>query len=138
MKLNHECVRDVLMYLEKQDYFVASDNYIADFAPISIEQIVAELPDYTQEEIFYTAFNLAQAGYIDALCEDSDFSVCHYDINYITFQGHEFLERIKDDSHWSSVKKGLSAVRDYSLSAIGSIAQGITGSLIDAYIKSKG
>ncbi|MDD6642719.1 MAG: DUF2513 domain-containing protein [Firmicutes bacterium] len=137
MVLNYECVRDVLLYLEAQDYFIPTDSGVVEYCPVCIEQICSDLPDYGESDVFYTLFNLGQAGYIDTTMLDSDNGIMDIRVNYITFQGHEFLSKIKDNGHWSSVKKGLSVVRDCSLSAIGAIAQGITGALIDSYIKAK-
>ena len=138
MVLNYECVRDVLLYLEKQDYFIATDDDVAEYCPVQIEQIRSDLPGYEESDVFYALFNLEQAGYIDATAIDHDGGIRSYMVNYITFQGHEFLSKIKDSGHWASVKKGLSVVRDYSLATISSIAQGVTGALIDAYINAKG
>ena len=48
--------------------------------------------------------------------------------------GHEFLSKIRDNNQWSKVKTGLSAVRNYSLSAISSVAEGVTSAAISAYL----
>lgn len=138
MKLNYECVRDVLLYLENQDYFAPADGHIVAFCPVYIEDIAAELPGYSLTEIYYTLSNLAQAGYIDANEQAFDFVIERYRVDRITFQGHEFLAKIRDEGHWSVVRKGLSVVKDCSLSAIGAIAQGMTSALIDTFIKTKG
>lgn len=138
MVLNCECVRDVLLYLEKQDYFILSERGIAEFCPVYLDQICSDLPEYEEIDVFYTLFNLEQAGYINATGGESDYRSAIFKVNYITFQGHDFLSKIKDNGHWSVVKKGLSVARDYSLSAISSIAQGIIGALIDSYLKGIG
>ncbi len=138
MKLNYECVRDVLLYLEDQDYYTASIAHIVDYKPVDIRQIAEALSSYSLQDIYYTLSNLAQAGYID---EDTDGPLCgvsYYKVKRITFKGHEFLAHIKDDGRWSAVKKVLGAVKDYSLATIGAIAQGAASALIETYIKRKG
>ncbi|MBC3938549.1 hypothetical protein D4A47_06415 [Anaerotruncus massiliensis (ex Liu et al. 2021)] len=53
----------------------------------------------------------------------------------MTLSGHEFLESIRDDDRWKRIKSGLSAIRNFSLSAISSIAEGVTSAAITAYLK---
>ena len=138
MKLNHDCIRDVLLYLEDQDYYVASAVHIVDYNPVDIRQIAEALSSYSLQDIYYTLSNLAQAGYIDAIADGPHCGVSYYQVKQITFKGHEFLAHIKDAERWSAVKKVLGAVKDYSLATVGAIAQGATSALVETYIKSKG
>lgn len=55
-------------------------------------------------------------------------------VESMTYAGHELLENIRDDGRWKAVTTGLAAVRNYSLSAISSLAEGITAGAISAYL----
>lgn len=78
---------------------------------------------------------LSDGGYIDAETYSEGDNTVSCLVTMITYNGHELLEHIRDDCQWATVKKGLSAVRSYSLSAIQAIASGITEAAITAYLK---
>lgn len=88
--------------------------------------------------IFYTLYNLEQAGYIKAQISWSNGTVYRCVVNYMTYTGHEFLNGIRDPKHWAVIKSGINAVRNYSLDAINAIAGGITSAAISAYIEKAG
>lgn len=104
---------------------------------ISDKSVYEALPEWGREDVFYALFCLEQAGYIDSSIQHANNVIGEREINYMTFSGHEFLESIRDDMRWSVVKKGLSAVRNYSLSAISSIAEGVTSAAISSYLAQK-
>lgn len=135
MKLNYDCIRDVLIYLEKQDYYIASEDQYIESNPIEITKMAEDLPEYSFVDLYYTLKNLDEADYIELLEIGADCGIIDASVNRITFKGHEFLERIRDSARWTTVKKVLSSVKDYSLSAIGAIASGVTGAMIDKYIQ---
>lgn len=138
MKLNYDCMRAALLYLEKQEYYTESEDHIVEYDPVGITQISETLPEYSLVELYYALKNLDEAGYIELLEIESDYGVARAYINRITFKGHEFLEKIKDAGRWSSVKKVLSSVKDYSLLAINAAASGVTEALISKYIDAEG
>ena len=57
---------------------------------------------------------------------------CH--VSSLTYEGHELLESVRDEKHWSAIKTGMDAVRNYSLSALAAIAEGVTSAAIGAYL----
>lgn len=137
MKLNHDCMRDCLIYLESQEnvhinFFDGEMDISLD--PIPIEKMFEEIKNWTNQDIFYALFNLKQGGYIDASEGYSNDACGDFCINYMTLRGHEFLDSVRDDDRWLGIKKGLGAIRDYSLSAIASIAEGMTSGAISAYL----
>ncbi len=125
MKLGSDCIRDILLTMEKLPFDGA----------LRIEELCEALPKYEAEEVHYTALKLIEADLIDGVCYDrDDWNISHvYSVIDITFAGHQFLAKIRDDNRWGIVKRGLSSVRDYSLSAIGAIAEGATSAAISAF-----
>ena len=134
MKLDTNCVRDVLLAIEELQRVFVNDNGDVEKEALWINGLYAALPGYGREVVFYTLYNLEQAGYIDLTVQWISGCVNMCAINHMTYEGHEFLESIRDSRQWTSVKKGLAAVRNYSLSAISSVAEGITNAAISSYL----
>lgn len=135
MKINHECIRDVMIYLESYNYYTLDSDGQVVPNQIFIHNIFTALPQYSEPDIFYSIFNLSQAGYLNISSDIKQYGIkCA--VNYITFNGHEFLEKIKSDNNWSKVKKGLNFLQDYSLSAISALASGITEGAVATYLSS--
>ena len=135
MQLNPDCIRAVMLQIES-DWTVKDDGrgHIT-FGALSLSQLCKALPEYTQADIFYTLHNLEQAGYIKVQTTWADGAVYRCTVNYMTYSGHEFLNGIRDPKHWSVIKSGIDAVRNYSLDAINAIAGGITTAAISAYLE---
>lgn len=136
MKLNPDCIRAVLLEIEKEWCFEKDESGNIIMGSMDMSALCKSLPNYTEEDIFYTLYNLEQAGYVDLEIMWAGGQVMMFCIiNCMTYEGHEFLEKIRDTKHWAAVKSGMSAVRNYSLDAINAIASGITGAAIAAYLE---
>lgn len=135
MKLNMNCVRDVLLFLESESYFVVNDLGDVEAVGSWFRPICMSLPEYPPDVIYYTLSKLEEGEYIDMSTMWADGCLNDCCVNYITLSGHEFLESIRDDDRWKRIKSGLSAIRNFSLSAISSIAEGVTSAAITAYLK---
>ena len=106
MKLDLECVRDILITLEQQP----------DFVRLSTHDLSSLIPQYSLNQIVYTCWRLYEGGYINLFLfypptNSSDPIIkC---IGDLTFQGHEFLADIKPKSNWEHLsfvfKQGSSA-----------------------------
>lgn len=95
MKLNHECVRDLLLYIEENVYYGSSLN---------IDN--CNLTKYSSDDIRYAAEKLAEAGYIN--CKIQKFVTSETPgifIYSLTWNGHQFLDNIRDDGVWKDTKK---------------------------------
>jgi len=127
-------MRDVMLFLEScTDIEFDVDDGIC-FVETPLDDLCGALPKWGKADIFYSLFNLNQGGYIDASILDANNTVSECCVNYITLHGHEFLNSIRDDARWGKMKKGLSAIRDYSLSALSSIAKGMTEGAVTAWL----
>lgn len=134
MNLDANCVRDVLLAVEGLQRVFVNDDGDVEKGELWVDDLYAALPNYGKEVVFYTLYNLEQAGYIDLSVQWINNCVNLCAINHMTYEGHEFLESIRDSKQWTSVKKGLSAIRNYSLSAISSVAEGVTNAAISSYL----
>ena len=135
MKLNSDCIRAVMLKVEEMQTYTCNDEGYIESNYLGIEALYDALPDFTHEDIFYALFNLEQAGYVNLSMQWDAVGTLHICIiNYMTYDGHEFLEKISDSMRWKIVKSGLTAIRDYSLDAINAVANGVAGAAISAYI----
>lgn len=120
MKLNHDCVRDVLLCIEEN----LSYGYRINFSAV-------KLKDYSQEDLLYTADKLLEAGFLNGSRENYvDLPIPEICITSITWNGHQFLDNIRDDGVWKNTKSVLSKFSSASLSLIGNIASQIITSMI--------
>jgi len=121
MKLNYDCVRDVMLYLEENLIF---GNPIRD-TNINL--------NYDIKEIRYSLLKLHEINYLDGSVSkymDGDYSVITTDI---TFYGHKFIGKIQSDTIWDKTK---SVSKDLGIQTINGITQ-IAGSVISGLILSK-
>ena len=134
MRLNMDCLRDTLLALEDgQRFYVIDENTVAkDY--LDLEEVCALVPKYDKAEVFYALQNLDQAGMIDMTAKWTNGFVYYCSINDVLYEGHQFADKIRDEARWGKLKKGLSTVRDYSLSAIEAIAEGMTSAAITSYL----
>ena len=118
MKLDYNCIRDVLLYLE--------DNLKIN-EPLHSKNI--EL-DYSFETIQYSVFKLEEAGYIQAQIIVADGLDKTAIINDITFYGHEFLNTVRPKTVWENTKDVSVKLGVKSISALSQIASQIATQLI--------
>ena len=104
MKLNQECVRDLLIYLENNlDYH--KRLYVCDI----------NLKDYSSNELLYTAEKLKEANFLN--CFGGIYSKYNLplSVDSITYQGHQFLDTIRDENVWSNAKSKIKTVASVTL-----------------------
>ena len=90
MKLNFNCVRDIMLYLDEN----LNDELFSDDLTL----------DYPIEVINYTLSKLIEANYIVA-----KYNVLgSYKIEDITFDGYKFISKVKDDTFWNKVLSKIS------------------------------
>ena len=101
MELNKDCVRDVLLSCEEL-LKIDEDGYMNS---LSHEELGQALPNYKTEDIIYTVVKLKEAGFLDVKVTKA-FGNILVDVRIydITFNGHEFLNDIRDDKNWKKVK----------------------------------
>ena len=64
MKLNPDCIRDVLLYLE-ENLVIKDRNKLS---VISLNQLKENLSQYDEDDIFYSVYNLYQIRYMTFIC----------------------------------------------------------------------
>lgn len=135
MKLDTDLFRDVMLYLESEDYFTSNADGEVESDPVWFGRIAEHFSMRNRAELYYVLKNLEQAGYISLTQCTADDAVDRCYVNFITFQGHEFISSIKNEDRWNGIKKVLPAIRNYSIDAINAVAQGMTSAALSAYLQ---
>ena len=123
MKLEKELVRDLLLYFEATLTF---DHHI-DISLLTKEQL-----PYDQDDLIYTTQKLIEANFINATTAKCISNKPSIHVTSLTYNGHEFLDQIRDDCVWKKVKKVTSsAFTSVSLSVINCVATAIIKSQLN-------
>lgn len=118
MKLNPDCIRDVLLYLEEN---LTISNRV--FNPITLSTLQNSLSKYSKEDVFYSVYNLRQIGFIEGRFNDvSNMKMQFCDIENITYAGHQFLATVKPETIWNKTKSVVSKVGVHTLAFIEGVA----------------
>lgn len=133
MKLNPDCIRDVLLYLEENLYLnVSNDNSDSIFIIVNLTQIQEALSEkYTNEDIWYSVYNLHKAKYIEGkILTAGKKQMFFCDIEDITWKGHEFLNNVRPQTIWEATKAKASKLGGLSLQALNFVASKTVESVI--------
>lgn len=115
MKLNPDCMRDILLVMEDIPYDES----------LSFSKLSNELTSYNEDDLRYSCLKLYEAGFIEVLKSSTNHGVLILQLKDITFNGHQFLADIRSDNVWSKTKGVLSEIGANSVSTISQVASGI-------------
>lgn len=126
MKLNPNCVRDILIAVEENTGYHTYLNYPSE------RDKCPSLENYNDDEIRYHIQQCYKSGLIEFHGkEDLGGNI---GISDLTPYGHSFLANIRSDNIWNNVKEVSSKVGSTSLSAITQIATGVVSALIKSHL----
>lgn len=124
MKLNPDCIRDILLTVEEKSGYNKPWIYYCDGCQPEL------LSRYSSDEIGYHIVQCAKSELIDGLkYYDGGESLL---ISDLTPEGHEFVANIRSDNNWNKTKSILKNVGSESLDSIKQVATGVITSLIQA------
>lgn len=124
MKLNYDCVRDLLLYLEEN---LTYENDVV-INNISIK-------NYTEAELVYTAEKLYEANYLNCMKPQYiDEEIPSIIVLSLTYSGHQFLDTVRDNAVWDKTKKLSSSIASTSLKILENIATNVITNIISKQI----
>lgn len=123
MKLNPDCVRDILLTLEE----TTSYQSILSFEENTLPNL-PRLTDYTLEEVLYHLQKCDEAGF---LCGVRYFPVSVI-VEGLHYRGHEFLNDVRENKIWAGIKSVANTIGTNSLQGLTQIAAATITSLIKA------
>lgn len=120
MKRDMDLVREILLHAE-----ALSSGYVND---------VPELEGYTEEQVGYHIYLMEKAGLVDAadsstLESDSPSAI----LLNVTWQGHDFLDSIRDPEIWKQTKEVARRAGGFSFELLGDLAKGLLKTQIEKY-----
>ncbi len=124
MKLNYDCLRELLIELEEN--LTISEELI--FEPLYLDDILSfnSLSKYTKQDIYYSLYTLIEIDFIDGQITYADGGVPYIVvISTINYSGHEFLQSIKSNSTWETVKQKIAPIANLSIPIISQISTNI-------------
>ena len=126
MKLNPDCVRDILMEVESvADYFRSLEYSVESDKPRRWKR-------YEHAEIIYHIRQCDYSGLITGVryYEDGDY----IEIDDLTPAGHQFVANVRQDNIWNNTKEIAGKVGSKSLDALIQISSGVITELIKAQL----
>lgn len=122
MKLNHDCIRALLIYLEEN--LVTKPNGIPVGLKLSYALDQEGLSEFTQEDIFYAASKLVESKYITLVNKDAIPRLMI--IKEISWIGHDYLDSIRDSKVWFEVKEKTKSFSSVAFEVVKSVAVEVT------------
>ena len=124
MKLNPDCIRDILIYVEENTDLMNS-------VYLSNEEAESIFPKYSSDEVLYHIKQCELSGFFQGVSQDMSGG---FDICYLSPAGHQFLSDIRSDNLWNNVKEVSKKVGSNSLSSLTQIATGVVTALIKSQL----
>lgn len=121
MKLNPDCIRDILLVVEANTTLNEPYNFYSD-------SLSDSLSSYSSDEIMYHIKQCELSGLFGDKVSWYMSGDCM--IRFLSPAGHQFLSDVRSDNNWAKTKEIAKNVGSESLSAIKDIATGVITSLI--------
>ncbi|MGR7976550.1 DUF2513 domain-containing protein [Bacillus velezensis] len=116
MKLDQNCVRELLLELEEK-------LTLTDHIHISEIRVLKTYEQYGEETTFYTILKLIEANFINGKPLFADGSIYSIGISSLTWDGHVFLDNIRDTAVWAATKEKTKQLTSVSMTLLAGIAQ---------------
>lgn len=127
MKMNEDCIRDILKYLV-ENLTIKIDHNKGGFNDMSMLAIMKEFETkYSREDIWYSVYNLSQDRFIDTndVRKQSMVGFAFVEIYNVTHRGHQFYETIQPETIWNKTKSVVSKVGVHTLGFVESVAHDV-------------
>lgn len=125
MKLNPDCIRDILLTVEEKLGYRQVMKYNT-----NTSSEFERLTKYDYEEVLYHA----SQAHLSNLLIGTTFFMSRSDgfhVSDLSPKGHEFLANIRAESNWNKTKEIAKSVGSFSLDALTKIAIGVITSAIN-------
>lgn len=122
MKLDHDLVRKILLVIESSDSLQGPDE----------NELLKKIPStYDRNRIAYSISKLKEANYITGRVVWGNNVAAIIEPGNLTYEGHQFLDNIRDDGVWKHTKNILSKFSSVSLTLVSKISAEVITQLIE-------
>lgn len=120
MKLDPDCIRDILLYVEE-------NTDLKRHLTFSQGTVTQYFPQYTPDKVLYHVKQCELSGFFQRCTRryETDFT-----ISYLSPEGHQFVNNIRSDNMWSSIKEVGKKVGTSSVSVLSQIASSVVTAII--------
>lgn len=121
MRLNPDCVRDILLYIE--------ENTDSRHQAVSVEDLVRDMAGkYDDNTLYYHISKIDEGGLVD----DVSYTGVNIpiDVTSLSWEGHCFLDNIRDNKVWAKVKAFFKSVVSISLPLLSEYAKTVAASFL--------
>ena len=128
MKLNYDCIRDVLIYYE--DNLVM--NYHYNIPELSIRDVIGALSNkYDNTDVAYSIIQLIKSGYLDGrFSYNTPRKEVSGVVTDITWEGHELLNSIRPQTIWEVTKENATKLGVTSIRGVASLAKSVINAIV--------
>ena len=131
MRLNADYVRDILLYIENN---LGYDEYSNTHKEIHHGKLLRDdyFENYDKQELTYALELLIKSGFIELAATPNihEGNINSARIIGLTWNGHELLDNIRDNTVWNAVKKKATKYGGLSISALFSGAKALGSALL--------
>lgn len=118
MKLNYDCLRKILLTLECGIEW--DDNL--EYNYVTLAHLSETLEEFSKAEIAYASKMAIEADLIDAQVIDCDSCIVDIRCYGLTYEGHQFLDTVRENKIWKKTKNIINSVGGVSLPVIKNVA----------------
>lgn len=134
MKLNFDCVRDVLLYIEENTSINSSaifkktlDDFLSSDISNDDNASYKSIYDIYGEDVVFYHLNYCHNAQLIYMNSFNDGSIYADDLSP---KGHDFLANIRNDNIWNNTKEVASKVGSKSLEALVQISSNVITTII--------
>ena len=120
MKRDMDLIRTILLKLDADPEVDGAHSRAA---------INLGIADYKSEEVNYHAAMLIEAGYLAGNTKRMDVVL----VSKLTWQGHDFLDSIRDPKIWVRTKAGAEGAGGFTVDLLKDLAKGLVRKQIEEY-----
>lgn len=131
MKLNPDCVRDTMLFIEKNAKF-GTFLHLDDFVNSS------DLKKYDSNTIKYTLGKIDETDFLNSNTMWRENDLVRFLTGMITWSGHKFLDTIRDNTVWSTTKNVTGKLASVSMSMIETISAQVIANIIKSQMAKRG
>lgn len=137
-KLNHDCVRKILLFIEKTIKYSPDNRGRMQVNSFGLKTLyeAKELSKFSQEDIWYSTLKLFEAHFITGYVIPKGGEKCNVmsscNIDGITMEGHSFVDNVRENPVWKETKSKINKFGSASIQVASQIATGVAVELAKA------
>lgn len=136
MKLDFDCIRDILLYVEENSGYRDSDSDIPQIHKEIPHATIIESPlfsKYNREDVAHTLELMIKEDLFELAAKpiyDSVNNLSYARITGLNWDGHALLDNIRNDEAWNAVKEKAKRTGKVSIRIMASIAGNIAKAML--------